>query len=79
MEEYRFHMRLTDLLAEEERRSVMTCLKDYAKAVCRRKPWNFGALTLMRQKGPNEPFHTLKRYPIRASATQSRSFLRAHW
>lgn len=69
MEEYRFHMKLTVPLVEEERRSVLDCLKDHAKGVCKRKPWNFGSLTLMRQKGPDEPFHTLKRYPIRTNSS----------
>ncbi len=68
MEEYRFHMKLTEPLVDVERRTVLECLRDHAKMVCKRKPWHFGALTLMRQKGPDEPFHTLKRYPIRTYA-----------
>lgn len=64
MDEYRFHLTLTDRLDDPERQEVLKGLENALESVLSSNPWTLDALTLMRQKKVDEPFRVVKRYPL---------------
>lgn len=64
MDEYRFHLTLTDRLDDLERQVVLKGLEDALQTVLTSNPWTLDAITLMRQKKVDEPFKVVKRYPL---------------
>lgn len=64
MDEYRFHMTLTDRLKDKERNRVMAALNDLARSALTGKKWTFESIALVRQKAPDEPFLVIKTYPL---------------
>lgn len=62
MDQYRFHMTLTERLKTKERMAVLEGLAEEAKDIVQGKAWTFDTITLMRQKNPKEMFKALKSY-----------------
>lgn len=69
MDDYRFHMTLTERLKDTERKAVFAALEHEAKDVLTGKAWTFDVITLLRQKGEKEPFEVVKCYPLTRSAS----------
>lgn len=64
LDEYRFHMTLTDRLKDDQRKIVMAGLKKKLDGVLTGKSWMFNTVTLMRQKKPDQMFEVLKCYAL---------------
>lgn len=64
MDEYHFHMTLTERLKGKERKRVMAELEGLTKGVLTGKKWIFDAIALVRQKAPDAPFEVKKVYPF---------------
>lgn len=64
MDEYRFHMTLTERLDAAERATVLKALKREAKTTLTGKPWTLDVITLLRQKKAGQPFEVVKCYPL---------------
>jgi len=61
MDEFRFHMPLTDRLDRDERQAVLADLKGHAQGVLG-KPLKVDALSLLRQNTPGDGFEVVKCY-----------------
>jgi len=68
MDEYRFHMTLTERLKDQERRAVLSALENLATDMPAFKTWNFDTITLVRQDAVNGPFQVMKRYSLKRPA-----------
>jgi putative phosphonate metabolism protein len=64
MDEFRFHLTLTDRLLDQDRQDILKGLEDAMENILSTNPWTLDAITLMRQKKPDEPFYEVKRYPF---------------
>lgn len=64
MEEYRFHMTLTDRLTREERTRIRPVLSGLFQEVLN-APVPVDGIALFVQKSPAEPFRVLRRFPFR--------------
>jgi len=65
MDEYRFHMTLTDHLPTVERETVMASLFNQTQDTLDREDWIFDTLTLMRQRASKKTFEVVKGYPFK--------------
>jgi len=63
MDEYRFHMTLTERLEKPERKAVLGDLRELGKDIVG-KPVHIDVLTLMQQKSVDDPFEVVKCYPL---------------
>lgn len=64
MDEFRFHMTLTERLDDKERGAVFKVLSRLTDEILDDKPWTLDMLTLKRQKNPDAPFDVVKCYPL---------------
>lgn len=63
MDEFRFHMTLTERLEKTERKAVLAELEDLSKNIVG-KPLSIDVLTLMEQKSLDDKFEVVKCYPL---------------
>lgn len=64
LDEYRFHMTLTERLKDKERKQVLSGLVGHAKSALKGKV-KIDAITLFRQKDSGKPFELVKCYPFK--------------
>lgn len=69
MDEYRFHMTLTERLKTKERMAVLEGLAEEVKDLSQDKAWTFDTITLVRQKNAKEMFKVLKSYTFSRAST----------
>lgn len=67
MEDFRFHMTLTDRLDVLEQESVLQGLSEKTTCVLNGKPWMLDSVTLVKQSTSTSRFKDLKRYPLTAT------------
>ena len=68
LDEFRFHMSLTDSIADEaERRRAIQLLAERFASACR-EPMSVDELCLFEQPGPEAPFTILERMPLRPAS-----------
>lgn len=68
MDEFRFHMTLTERLKDKERKSVLGAIAPEISKVLTDKPWTFNLIALVRQKSNDQPFEVVKTYPLKPHA-----------
>lgn len=68
MDEFRFHMTLTERLEDKERKAVLKAIGPEIAEVLTGKPWVFNAIALVRQKSTDKPFDVVKTYPLKPHA-----------
>jgi len=64
LDEFRFHMTLTERLKDKDRKVAFKALNKLMGDLLDGKPWVLDTLTLARQKNPDQPFLILKTYPF---------------
>ncbi len=63
MDEFRFHLTLTNSLSEGDLKMIFPLLEELMKEVCR-EDFRISELCLFADPGENKPFQLLKRYPL---------------
>ncbi len=63
LDEFRFHLTLTNSLADEDLNMIFPLLEGLMEEVCREDFW-IRELCLFADPGDNKPFQLLKRYPL---------------
>lgn len=64
LDEYRFHMTLTERLKAKERKQILSGLADHAKSALKDKV-KIDAISLFRQKDSDQSFELVKCYPFK--------------
>ncbi|MEG3618677.1 DUF1045 domain-containing protein [Magnetovibrio sp. PR-2] len=68
MDEFRFHMTLSERLKDKERKTVFDAIEPEIAKVLTDKSWTFNLIALVRQKSKDEPFTVVKTYPLKPHA-----------